>query len=188
MPDGRRAGRERAALAALALLPLLPFLSAAVSIDAPVFLAVARQIVAHPLDPFGFDMIWDPTSPHVARFNQNPPLLSYYLAPWIAVFGEREVVLHAALLPFPLIAALSFHGIARRLVGKGLAPAALLVTTPAFLVLATTAACFTSSCAAKADSISPNSMRNPRIFTCWSRRPRNSMLPSERYRQQSPVL
>jgi 4-amino-4-deoxy-L-arabinose transferase-like glycosyltransferase len=138
MPDARRARRERVALAVLALLPLLPFLSAAVSIDAPVFLAVARQIIAHPLDPFGFDMIWDPTSPHVAHFNQNPPLLSYYLAPWIAVFGEREVALHAALLPFPLIAALSFHGIARRLVGKGLAPAALLVTTPAFLVLATT--------------------------------------------------
>jgi 4-amino-4-deoxy-L-arabinose transferase-like glycosyltransferase len=138
MPGASESSRTRVALAALTLLPLLPFLSAAVSIDAPVFLAVARQIIAHPLDPFGFDMIWDPTSPHVARFNQNPPLLSYYLAPWIAAFGEREAVLHAALLPFPLIAALSFHGIARRLVGTGLAPTALLVTTPAFLVLATT--------------------------------------------------
>jgi 4-amino-4-deoxy-L-arabinose transferase-like glycosyltransferase len=138
MPGASDSSRARAALVALTLLPLLPFLSAAVSIDAPVFLAVARQIVAHPLDPFGFDMIWDPTSPHVARFNQNPPLLSYYLAPWIAAFGEREAVLHAALLPFPLIAALSFHGIARRLVGSGLAPTALLVATPAFLLLATT--------------------------------------------------
>jgi 4-amino-4-deoxy-L-arabinose transferase-like glycosyltransferase len=129
---------EWIAVAALAALPLLPFLSAAVSIDAPVFLAVARQIVAHPADPFGFDMIWDPTSAHVAAFNHNPPLLSYYLAPWIAAFGEREAVLHVALLPFPLLAALSFRGIARRLAGRGLAPAALLVATPAFLVLATT--------------------------------------------------
>ncbi|MEE8476380.1 MAG: glycosyltransferase family 39 protein [Myxococcota bacterium] len=125
-------------LAILALVPLFPFLSAAISIDGPVFIAVAQQIVTNPVDPFGFDMIWDPTSPWVAEFNRNPPLLSYYLAPWIAWLGEREIVVHAALLPFPLIAALSFYGIARRLVRDGFAAAALLVVTPAFLVLSTT--------------------------------------------------
>lgn len=135
---GPASRREIGMLAALAVVPLLPFLSAAVSIDAPVFIAVARQIAASPADPFGFDMIWDPTSPWVAEFNRNPPLLSYYLAPWIGWFGERETVLHAALLPFPLIAALSFYGIARRLAGDGFAPTALLVATPAFLVLSTT--------------------------------------------------
>ena len=130
--------REIAVVAALVLVPLLPFLSAAVSIDAPVFLAVARQIIASPADPFGFDMIWDPTSPRVDVFNRNPPLLSYWFAPWIAWFGERETVLHAVLLPFPLMAAFSFYGIARRIAGDGLAPTALLVATPAFLVLGTT--------------------------------------------------
>lgn len=129
---------EVAALAALTLAPLLPFLGGAVSLDAPVFLAVARQILRAPGDPYGFEMIWDPTSPRVAEFNLNPPLLSYYLAPWIALAGEREALLHAVLLPFPLLAALAFRGIARRVTGEGLAPAALLVTTPAFLVLATT--------------------------------------------------
>ena len=94
-------------------------LDAAVSIDAPVFVAVARQIVAAPADPFGFQMIWDPTSPDTAVFNRNPPLLSYWLAPWIALFGERETVMHAALLPFPVIAALAFLGCARRLAGRG---------------------------------------------------------------------
>ncbi len=133
-----RSRREELALAALTALPLLPFLGKGISIDAPVFVAVAHQIVAHPADPFGFEMIWDPTSPRAAEFNRNPPLLSYYLAPWIAVFGEREAWLHAAVLPFPLIAALSFLGIARRTTPAGLVPAALLVTTPAFLVLATT--------------------------------------------------
>jgi 4-amino-4-deoxy-L-arabinose transferase-like glycosyltransferase len=129
---------ERLLVALLAVVPLLPFLSAAVSIDAPVFLAVARQIAAEPADPFGFEMTWDPTSPRVATFNHNPPLLSYYLAGWIAALGERELVLHAALLPFPLLALLSFYGIARRLAGAGLGPAALLAATPAFLVLGTT--------------------------------------------------
>ena len=36
-------------------------------------------------------------------------------------------------------------------------------------------------------SISPGSMRCPRSFTCWSSRPRNSRLPSGRYRTRSPV-
>src|SRR6185503_17746629 len=31
-------------------------------------------------------------------------------------------------------------------------------------------------------------MRKPRIFTWWSMRPRNSMLPSDKYRARSPVL
>jgi 4-amino-4-deoxy-L-arabinose transferase-like glycosyltransferase len=130
--------RELLAVALLAVVPLLPFLDAAVSIDAPVFLAVARQIAVAPLDPFGFDMIWDPVSPHAAFFNHNPPLLSYYLVPWISLFGEWEPALHFALLPFPLVAGLAFAGIARRLAGDALGPAALLVTTPAFLVLAST--------------------------------------------------
>jgi len=130
--------REALGVAALAVLPLLPFLDKAFSLDAPVFVAVARQIVVAPLDPFGFEMFWDETSLAAAEFNRNPPLLSYWLAPWLAVFGEREWVLRAALLPFPLVAALSFLGIARRLCGAGAAPAALLVTGPAFLVLGTT--------------------------------------------------
>ena len=68
--------REIGLLAVLALVPLFPFLSAAISIDGPVFIAVAQQIATNPADPFGFDMIWDPTSPWVAEFNRNPPLLS----------------------------------------------------------------------------------------------------------------
>jgi 4-amino-4-deoxy-L-arabinose transferase-like glycosyltransferase len=130
--------REALVLAALVVLPLLPFLDAAVSIDAPVFIAVAERIAQAPGDPYGFDMVWDPTSPHVYDFNRNPPLVSYWLAPWIAVFGPREWVMHLALLPFPLIAGLSLLGIARRWTDDPLGPAALLVTSPAFLVLAST--------------------------------------------------
>ena len=93
--------REYALLSALTLVPLLPFLDNAVSIDGPVFVEVAQQILEDPGDPFGFDMIWDPTSPHAAEFNRNPPLLSYYLAVWIGIFGESDLVMHAALLVFP---------------------------------------------------------------------------------------
>ena len=138
MSLAQRPLRESLLVAALVLAPLLLLLDAAVSIDAPVFVAVARQIARAPADPFGFQMIWDPTSPNTAVFNRNPPLLSYWLALWIWLLGERETVMHAALLPFPLIAALAYLGIARRLAGPGLAPALLLVATPAFGVLAAT--------------------------------------------------
>jgi 4-amino-4-deoxy-L-arabinose transferase-like glycosyltransferase len=137
--SGRRASRAEIWLVGLfAVVPLLPFVSKAVSIDAPVFIAVANQILAHPLDPFGFQMIWDPTSPDAWVFNRNPPLLSYYLALWIALFGEVDAWLHVAMLPFSLLAGLSFLGIARRLTDEGARPALLLLATPCYLVLATT--------------------------------------------------
>lgn len=130
--------RDRWLVAALATLPLLPFLDAAVSIDAPVFVAVAQQVAEHPLDPFGFELVWDPTSPRVYEFNHNPPLLSYWLAPVVAALGAREWAMHLALLPFPLVAALCLLGIARRLRVDAAGAAALLVCTPAFLLLAST--------------------------------------------------
>jgi 4-amino-4-deoxy-L-arabinose transferase-like glycosyltransferase len=132
-----RERREAVWVAALSVAPLLPFLDKALSVDAPVFVAVARRILEAPADPFGFEMYWDVTSLAVAEFNRNPPLLSYWLAPWIGLFGERDWVLNLAVLPFPLLAGLSFLGIARRLTGEGLVPALLLVTAPAFVVLAT---------------------------------------------------
>lgn len=134
----RATRREAVVVGALALLPLLPFLPRAISIDAPVFVAVAHQILESPADPFGFQMVWDSSSPNVWEFNRNPPLLSYWLAAWIGLFGEHDALLHAAMLPFPLLAAFSFLGLARRTTGRGLAPTALLLVTPAFLVLATT--------------------------------------------------
>lgn len=127
--------REWLALSALVVLPQLPFLGAAVSLDGPVFFAVARRILEAPLDPFGFEMLWDPSSAQAALFNRNPPLVSYYLAAWLAAGAESERVLHAALLPFALLAALCFHGIARRVAGPGLAPAVLLCASPAFVLL-----------------------------------------------------
>ena len=51
----------------------------------------------------------------------------------------------------------------------------------------TTAACATPACAASTASISPGSIRNPRILTWSSARPRNSSTPSGRHRTRSPV-
>jgi len=139
MGTGDRASpSEIRTIAVASVVLLLPFVTKAVSIDAPVFLAVAEQIIAHPLDPFGFQMVWDPTSPDTWVFNRNPPLVSYYLAPWILAFGESDTWLHVAMLPFSLLAGLSFLGIARRITDAGAEPTLLLLAAPAYLVLATT--------------------------------------------------
>ncbi|MNL16730.1 hypothetical protein D3C87_1377820 [compost metagenome] len=45
----------------------------------------------------------------------------------------------------------------------------------------------TPSCSIRQASISPSSIRNPRIFTCWSMRPRYSTTPSARNRARSPL-
>ena len=45
----------------------------------------------------------------------------------------------------------------------------------------------TPGCSTSAASISPGSIRKPRIFTCSSARPRNSSAPSARQRTRSPV-
>ncbi len=96
--------RQIALVAALTLVPLLPFLDTAVSLDGPVFMAVARRILEAPFDPFGFEMLWDSTSLAAAEFNRNPPLVSYYLSLWMLGFGQNEVALHSAMLIFPLLA------------------------------------------------------------------------------------
>ncbi len=53
--------------------------------------------------------------------------------------------------------------------------------------LAMTTASLTPACDASAVSTSPGSMRKPRTFTCVSRRPRNSSVPSPLQRTTSPV-
>ena len=131
--------REALAVAALAVLPIAPFAGAAFGIDEPVFLAVAHRILAAPFDPFGFAMVWDSTgASEAARFNLNPPLLSYWLAPWLAAFGESETWLRVAVWPFAWLAAFSFHAIATRAGVGALRATALLVAAPAFVVLAAT--------------------------------------------------
>ncbi len=51
-----------------------------------------------------------------------------------------------------------------------------------------TAAPSTPSIDSSVDSISSSSIRKPRIFTCWSTRPRNSISPSFLHWHKSPVL
>lgn len=127
-----------------ALLPvvlLLPFINKAYHIDDTVYLLIAEQILAHPLDFYGFEMNWTGQSEWVYAFNQNPPGLSYYLAVVALIFGWSEPVMHVAMLVPASLAALGIYRLAERLCGRPLLATAIAVLTPGFLVSSSNVMC-----------------------------------------------
>ncbi|MFQ5737649.1 MAG: ArnT family glycosyltransferase [Acidobacteriota bacterium] len=106
--------RERVLCAVLVLALWGPFLNKPVHIDDTVVLEVAARVAINPLDPFAGSFDWVGENLPLWQTTTNPPLLSYYLAPFWVWFGASEVALHAAMLPFPFLLALSLLGLSRR--------------------------------------------------------------------------
>jgi len=129
---------ERAGLAIVTLGLILPFLAKPFHLDDPVYLAVARQVLADPWKPYGFHFNWFGTSVPMWNVMLNPPGLGYLLAPLIRVLGEREVPLHLVFLAFPLLAAQSAYDIARRFTPNPFRAALLFAVAPMFAVSAST--------------------------------------------------
>ncbi len=113
-----------------------------VHIDDPLFVWVARQVAARPLDPYGFTGNWAGRVEPAFHFIQNPPGASYYLAAVGRTLGWGEVALHASLLPVAALTAVGTALLAGRFGCRRPAVAAgLLVASPAFLVSSTTLMC-----------------------------------------------
>jgi len=111
-----------------------PFLASAFRIDEPYFLAVAKQISLHPLDPYGFRINWDGTPEWAFKTSANPPLVPAYLALWQLLLPQSEVSFHCAMLPFSLLALHAFGVMARYFKIEPLIPQALLCGSPAFFL------------------------------------------------------
>jgi len=118
----------------LALAVGLPFLDKPFHVDDPVVLAVARQVRVDPWRPFAGHLNWGGEPDALFTVTTNPPLVSYYLAPFLGAFGEREVPLHAAMLIFPLILALSVVSLSWRFAGGSAWPLLLVMLSPAVVV------------------------------------------------------
>jgi hypothetical protein len=123
------------------LLTLGPFLNKAVHIDDPVFVWTAEQILKHPGDFSGFDNNWYGESQPMPIINWNPPATSYFLAGVMAVFGEREMALHGAMLLVAFAAAAGIFQLARMWCERPLLATFIAMSTPVFLVSATTLMC-----------------------------------------------
>jgi hypothetical protein len=102
-------------------------------IDDPAYLAIARQVAAHPLDPYGFDQFWY-ERPQPANEILAPPVLPYWLALGMRIFGEEIFLLKLWLFPIALLLAIALRALLARfapgvetpvLVGLVLSPAIL---------------------------------------------------------------
>jgi hypothetical protein len=123
------------------LLTLGPFLNKAVHIDDPLFVWTAEQIQKHPGDFSGFDVNWYGETRPMPFMNCNPPAASYFLAGVMAVFGGREIFLHAAMLLLAFAAAAGIFQLAKTWCERPLLATLIAMSTPVFLVSATTLMC-----------------------------------------------
>ncbi|HVN39057.1 MAG TPA: hypothetical protein VMW19_12895 [Myxococcota bacterium] len=71
-------------------------------VDDPVYVAYARQIASHPLDPYGFEIFWYDAPEPAMRIGTVPAVLPYWLGAAIALCGEHPVAWKLSLLPFAL--------------------------------------------------------------------------------------
>ena len=128
-------------LALITLAALLPFLAKPFNIDDPLFIWAAKQIHAHPGDPYGFNVVWGPRELPMSQITENPPLACYYIALAAGIFGWNEIGLHAAFLLPAIAAIIGTYQVARRLCKSPGWAALITLFTPVFLVSASTAMC-----------------------------------------------
>jgi hypothetical protein len=111
--------------AADALKPIL--------IDDTAYLCYARHIAQHPLDPYGFVILWFST-PEPAMEVLCPPVLPYWLAVGIRLFGECPALLKLWLFPIVWLLAWSLRELLRRFArGTESAVLPLIMLSPAVL-------------------------------------------------------
>lgn len=128
-------------LALITVLALLPFLAKPFNVDDPLFVWAAKQIHAHPADPYGFNVEWGFKEFPMSRVTENPPLACYYLALAAGVFGWNEIGLHLAFLLPAIAAVIGAYRLAKRFCKSPEWAALITLFTPVFLVSASTVMC-----------------------------------------------
>ena len=112
----------------------VPFLNKPYHIDDTFALHITRSILNNPLDPFAGEFDWIDHNQPVFEVTTNPPLVSYLLAPFAALSNESEIVLHAAMMIFPFLIAVSMRFFARRFTNAVWLPVLFVMTSCAVMV------------------------------------------------------
>jgi len=122
-------------LAPLAVALVLTMLNSIkpLHIDDAAYYQYAAHFAKHPFDPYGFEVYWGPTLQPAHRI-LAPPLLPYWWAVGIMLFGVQPFLWKLWLFPFCLVFALSLHTLFRRF-ASGLETPMLWMTalSPTFL-------------------------------------------------------
>ncbi|VTT97248.1 Uncharacterized protein OS=Fibrisoma limi BUZ 3 GN=BN8_03996 PE=4 SV=1: PMT_2 [Gemmataceae bacterium] len=117
----------------LALVVTVANAAKPVLIDDAAYLAYARQVAAHPGDPYGFVMFWW-TVPEPAMTVLVPPVVPYWLAINVAAFGEHPWLLKLWLYPFVWALGWALRDLLRRFArGAETRVLPLLMLSPAVL-------------------------------------------------------
>ncbi len=133
----------------LALGIQIAFLNKPFHVDDTVVLHIARQILTNPLNPYAGELDWDGSVRTTFHVTTNPPLLSYVLAPFIAIRGEREWLMHAVMLCWQAMLWWGVVLLARRYGVNPVLATALVLLNPATIV-------------------SPNLMRDVPMVALWT--------------------
>lgn len=117
----------------LAVVVTLADAAKPVLIDDTAYLRYARQIARDPLDPYGFAILWY-TVPEPAMEVLCPPVLPYWLAPAVWLFGDSPPLVKLWLFPVVWLFAWSLRELLRRFArGTESAALPLVVLSPAVL-------------------------------------------------------
>jgi hypothetical protein len=104
-----------------------------VVVDDTAYLLFARQLAAHPLNPYGFSLYWY-AEPQPAMQILLPPVLPYWLALGLSIFGENVLLLKLWQFPFALLLACSAKSLLARFLRRPTrGHLAVLVLGPAVL-------------------------------------------------------
>jgi hypothetical protein len=120
---------------------LLPFLGKPISMDDPLFIRAAQHILAHPLDPYGFEINWYGSPQPMWQVTMNPPSTSYYMAALAGIFGWSETVLHAVFLPAAIALVVGTWHLARQFCRHPMTAAILVPAMPVVLISSSTLMC-----------------------------------------------
>jgi hypothetical protein len=121
-------------LTLLCLAVYAPFSNKAFHIDSPVTVYVTQQLLVNPINPplgrFGALLApWNHTalpSTSVYYITPHPPLIQFYLLPFMALFGASEHALNWAMFPFYLFSVLIFFKLATVMIARWRFEATLL--------------------------------------------------------------
>jgi len=111
--------------------------------DDPLFVFAACQIVQHPLDPYGFNVIWYESLNRMADVTMNPPLACYYGAAVGRIAGWSERPFHLAFLVPALALILGTCRLAKHFTRLPLLAGLATLLTPGILVSACSVMCDT---------------------------------------------
>jgi hypothetical protein len=120
---------------------MLPFSGKAFHIDDPLFVWTSQQIAHHPLNPYGFHLVWYVTDMPMFAITKNPPVSSYYGALIGVVAGWSERAWHLGFLLPAFAVVLGTYRLAERFTASPLIAAAATLFAPGFLVSATGVMC-----------------------------------------------